>query len=140
MGHEITSAVAVVSFWAFIAIASAFGITYDYRKKQLAIEAVKFAIEHGQPMDAAVLDRLLSPDKSSGNGAQRGLVVGGIIVLAFAVGLGVLAFFISLVDQRALFPMLGAACLLLCIGAGLVIAGRFLAGAKAQSSASGPTG
>ena len=44
-------AAAMVAFWMFLAIVSVAGIIYDYRKKRLAVETLRQAIQSGQQID-----------------------------------------------------------------------------------------
>ena len=55
---------------------------------------------------------------------DRDLKIAGLITLSVAPGLAVLSWFVSQVSPQALYPILGAAGLVACIGAGLLIAAR----------------
>jgi hypothetical protein len=78
---QVVASFAVVAFWLFIAIVSVTAIMYDYRKKQLAVDTLRHAIEHGQHLDPALLDRLLSHPKYADAREQvqdpRQLKIGG---------------------------------------------------------------
>ena len=58
--ESIVGACAVVAFWSFLAICAVAGMIFDYRKKQLAVQSLKLAAEHGQNIDPAVIKALLS--------------------------------------------------------------------------------
>jgi hypothetical protein len=125
------AAFAFASFWAFIAIVSVVGIVYDYRKKHLAVETLRYALEHGHHVDPALLDRLLSQQKHAEMQEReidpRHLKIGGIITVATGVGVVILAFFIAQVAPLALYPIMGGGVLVACVGIGLLISARVLA-------------
>ena len=130
MGHDIFGAIAIVTFWMFITIVSVAGILYDYRKKRLAMETVRHAIEHGAQLDPALLDRLLWHQRAADAQERaldpRLLRIGGIITVAAGIGLLPLALFIAQVQERARFPIMGAGVLAICVGIGLLISARVL--------------
>lgn len=130
MRHDIFGAIAIVTFWMFITIVSVAGILYDYRKKRLAMETVRHAIEHGAQLDPALLDRLLwhqrAADAQEHALDPRLLRIGGIITVAAGIGLLPLALFIAQVQERARFPIMGAGVLAICVGIGLLISARVL--------------
>jgi len=129
MDHAVVGAVAVAAFWLFIAIVSVAGMMYDYRKKQLTAETLRRAIDNGQKLDPAVLDRLLAQQRSAA-GPQtvdpRALKVAGIITLSASVGVFGLSFFIAQIAPVAFYPIMGASVVVACIAIGLLIAARFV--------------
>ncbi len=130
MGHEVVGAIAIVAFWMFITIVSVAGILYDYRKKRLAVDTLRLAIERGAQIDPALLDRLLAHQRSADAQEEavdpRHLRVGGIITVAIGIGLLPLALFVAQVQDRARFPIMGAGVLAICVGIGLLISARTL--------------
>jgi hypothetical protein len=114
--------VAIV-FWIFVTVAAVSGIVADYKKRKAALAPLTAAIERGQQLDPALVERLMAPEKDSGPNPLY-LRVGGIIVLAAGVGVLVLAFFISQVEPRALYPILGGGAVTVCVGVGLMVAAR----------------
>jgi hypothetical protein len=122
------AALAVISFWIFLTIVSVAGIRYDYLKKHLAVETLRQAIQSGQHIDPALLDRLLSHQKYAEQAFDpRPLKIGGIITISSGVGVMVLAVFVSVVLPQALYPILGAGSVAICVGIGLLISGRVMA-------------
>ena len=72
-----------IAFWAFVAIATVAGIIADYKKRQLTLEPLRQAIEKGQQLDPAVVERLMaSPKETETPIAPVALRVGGIIVIS----------------------------------------------------------
>jgi hypothetical protein len=128
---EIGGALAIIAFWIFLAIVSVAGIRYDYLKKHLAVETLRQAIQSGHSVDPALLERLLSHQKHTEGQEQvldpRLLKIGGIITIASGVGLAALAAFVARVLPGALYPIMGAGALAICVGIGLLISARVMA-------------
>ena len=55
-----------IAFWVFVAIATVAGIVGDYKKRQLSLEPLRAAIEKGQQLDPAVVERLMAPAHEKG--------------------------------------------------------------------------
>jgi hypothetical protein len=130
MNHALIGAVSIAAFWLFITIVSVAGIVYDYRKKNLAAETLRHAIGNSQKVDPALLDRLLSEHRYAPARGQevdpRLLRIGGIITLAAGVGVFGLSFFIAQIAPPALFPIMGASFVVMCVATGLLISASFL--------------
>jgi hypothetical protein len=114
-----------IAFWVFVAIATVAGIVSDYKKRQLAMEPLRAAIEKGQQLDPGVVERLMAPPPGAGLNPLA-LWVSGIIVISAGVGVGLLAFILGRVAPVAFWPILGGAVVALCIGTGLVVAARIV--------------
>ncbi len=130
MNHAVVGAIAVAAFWLFLAIVSVAGMMYDYRKKHLTAETVRRAIENGQKLDPAVLDRLLSQQKYTEGREQldpRLLKIGGIITLSAGVGVFGLSLFVAQVAPLALYPIMGASLVVVCVAVGLLFSANVLA-------------
>ena len=115
-----------VAFWVFIAVVSVAGIIQDYRKRQLALEPLRVAIEHGQQLDPEIINRLLGRDAHAEALDPRLLQVGGIITAASGVGLGLLAPFVAMVFPPYHWIVLGVGLLAVCVGVGLIVAAKVL--------------
>jgi len=113
---------AAFGFWMFIAAAAVGGIWDGVRKRDAQHETLRRLIESGKEPDPALVDKLLGTDKKP----ARDLKVGGLIVIFAAPGLAVMGWFISLVAEEALMPLLGVAGLVAFVGIGLLTAARFL--------------
>ncbi|MGP8035620.1 MAG: DUF6249 domain-containing protein [Steroidobacteraceae bacterium] len=127
-----------IAFLVFVTVCAVTGIITDYKKRKAALEPLRAAIERGQPLDPAVVERLMAPERSSGLGPMS-LMVGGIITCAAGVGVMILSIFVSQVDKGALYPIMGAGIAVFCVGLGLVIASRALERYR-QRQAHGPNG
>jgi hypothetical protein len=56
--------------------------------------------------------------------------LGGIITVAAGVGICLLSFFVSRIAPIALYPILGAGVLVICVGVGLLIGATAVAEAR----------
>jgi hypothetical protein len=110
-----------IAFWAFVAIATVAGVVSDYKKRKLALEPLRAAIERGQQLDPAVVERLMAPATDSGINPLH-LRIAGLIVISAAVGIAILSLFLAHITPIALYPVMGGAILVLCIGVGLYLA------------------
>lgn len=123
--HPAIAAVAI-AFWIFVAVVSVAGIIQDYRKRQLALEPLRLAIQHGQKLDPEVISRLLGQDQHHQELDPRALQIGGIITCASGVGVAILAAFVAAVFPPYHWIVLGVGILTVCVGVGLLIAARSL--------------
>jgi len=126
-----------IAFWIFVTVAAVAGIVSDYKKRQLALEPLRLAIERGQQLDPALVDRLMAPERDAGLNPLY-LRVGGIICLAAGVGVVILAFLLNQVAPASFYPLLGGGAVTLCVGGGLVIAARAAEQARPRPQVSEP--
>lgn len=116
-------------FWAFVTIVSVAGIVYDYRKKRLAVDLLREAVERGTQLDPTVLDRLLSLQTHAAAREQvqpQHLKIGGIITIASGAGFFVLALFMGQLAHVAIYPIMAVGALAICVGIGLLISARII--------------
>src|SRR5215813_578333 len=116
MGH-IGFTVLGVAFWAFLAISAVAGIVGDYKKRRLELEPLRAAIERGQQLDPALVERLLArgrPDKDAGLEPVY-FRIGGIVTVAAGIGVALLSFFISPLVPAAFYPILGIGVVAVCV-------------------------
>ena len=118
-----------IAFWVFVAIATVAGIVAEYKKRQLALEPLRMAIERGQTLDPGIVERLTTSTRDEGINPLA-LWVGGVITISAGVGVCLLAFFLAHVAPVAFWPVLGGGVVATCIGIGLAIAGRIAQGHK----------
>ena len=89
------------------------------------------AIEKGQQLDAALVEKMLKPRTSRD---RDGLLIGGAVCLAVGLGMPVMGYFISLGgDNEAVYPMAGVGALVTMIGIALLAARRFVSQSDASS-------
>ena len=125
-----------IAFWVCVGACAVAGIVGDYKKRQYALEPIRTAVERGQPIDPAVVERLMAPEMREPLNPLW-LKIGGIITCASGVGVVLLAFFIAQVAPSAFYPVTGGGVVALCVGAGLLLAARAAAQHLSRSSKSG---
>jgi len=126
MGSEGATAVAI-AFWVFVAVSAVAGIIGDYKKRQATLAPLRMAIERGQQLDPALVEKLLARDSQDKRLQPEYLQVGGIITIGSGVGVALLSVFLNKVLPGALYPVMGAGVLTLCVGVGLLMAARAIA-------------
>lgn len=110
-----------LAFWGFIAAVVVAGIWYGIRERQAQYETLRRMIDSGQPVDGALVDKILGGDRRT----DRGLKIAGLIVIFVAPGLAVLGWFVGQLSEPWLMPMYGAAALVGFVGIGLLVAAKF---------------
>ncbi|HTT03781.1 MAG TPA: DUF6249 domain-containing protein [Steroidobacteraceae bacterium] len=121
-------AIVGVAFWAFLAIAAVGGMISDYKRRRLELAPLRAAIERGQPIDPALLERLTSRRDDEGKPIEPlYLRIGGIMTVAVGVGIALLSLFIRALLPQAFLPLIGAGLLVVCVGVGLLVAARTVA-------------
>jgi Domain of unknown function (DUF6249) len=124
------STLAFIAFWVFIAIVAVAGMAYDYRKKQLEMEALRSAIEHGQNLDPAIVQKLLGhyhqPPTDQPQDLRPYLHIGGIITISAGIGIALASLWVGLQFPVVKFPILGIGAIAVCIGIGLLLSARAL--------------
>jgi hypothetical protein len=116
---------AAMAFWGFIAAVVVAGIWYDIRKREAQQETIRRIVESGQPIDEAVMNRLLSAGKDGNERLDRVFALTAWILLPAAVGLAVLGLILGMQVVEAKMPLLGVAALVACLGLGFLGASRF---------------
>ncbi len=119
--HPALQAVAI-TFWIFVMVVSVAGMILDYRKRQLALEPLRIAIEHGQQLDPEIITRLLGREERHEELDPRLLRTGGIITCASGLGVTLLAAFVAKVFPPYHWLVLGIGVVAVCVGVGLMIA------------------
>ena len=117
------AAVAIV-FWIFIAVVSVAGMIQDYRKRQLALEPLRIAIEHGQQLSPEIIAKLLGREERHAELDPNLLKVGGIITCASGIGVALLSIFVALAFPPYHWIALGVGTVAVCVGVGLLIAAK----------------
>jgi hypothetical protein len=123
-GWSLGAGLAALAFWGFVAAVIVAGIWYSIREKESQHETVRRIVESGQPLDDATIDKLLALGGDRANRIDRNLWLAAVILLPAAVGLAIFGLILGAVYVEAKAPLLGAAVLAGCIGAGMMIASR----------------
>jgi len=124
-----------VAFWLFIGACAVAGIVADYKRRRLGVEVLRSAIEKGQQLDPALVDKLTSSQRSEQEIEPVHVKLGGIITIAAGIGVCPLAYFVSNVAPKAFFPILGVGVLAICIGFGLLVGAFVLTQARERERA-----
>jgi hypothetical protein len=122
------------AFWIFVGVVSVAGIVADYLRRRGNNEVLRAAINKGQPLDPALIEKLTTSHREGEPVDPVHLKLGGIITLAAGVGLCLLSFFIGHIAPVALYPIMGSGVLVICVGIGLLIGARVLAEARARDA------
>ena len=124
--------IVAVVFWIFVGTTAVTGMVLEHKKRRMGVELLRAAVERGQPLDLAMVDKLVAPEPHRDEPFDPlALRLGGIITVASGVGLLPLAYCVSLAMPDALYPLIGTGALAMCIGIGLLIAARVVSGAQA---------
>jgi hypothetical protein len=123
-----------IGLWSFIAVVIVAGIWDGIRKREAQHETLRRMIESGQPIDQALMDKLLGGSKR----LDLDLKVSGLIVLFVAPGLALLGWFISRQSAEWLLPMLGVSALVGCVSIGLLVASKVIGRSYREDDASAP--
>ena len=119
-------AIVGVAFWTFLAVAAVAGIVADYKKRRLELQPLQAAIERGQQLDPAIVERLMAREQRSSEPEPVYFRIGGIVTVAAGIGIGVLSFIVDRFSPKAFYPILGTAVVATCVGIGLLICARVI--------------
>jgi hypothetical protein len=119
-----------VAFWVFVGAVVVAGIWRQVAYRREAQMTIRLAIEKGQPLDPAVIEKLLHADK--GGDHDMGPLP-GVVLLAIGIGLPVMGFFMSLAgEMEQFYKLTGVGSLLGVLGAALLVTWFF--GRRHQAS------
>ena len=122
MSPAVTAAIGAASFWIFIAIIVVAGVSSGFFRHRETQKTIRQAMESGQTLSPETLDRLLQSNRPPPPN-RRGLMAGGIMLLALAGGMCLIGW--SVAEQThnpsMLFPGLGAGALIAMLGIGLLL-------------------
>lgn len=124
--NSLEGTIVAVAFWICLTVSAVAGMRYEFRKRQLAMESLRAAIERGQPLEPEVVAKLLArhdePETDRPEDLAPYLKIGGIITAAAGIGVAIAGLFLGAQFPVAKLPMLGAGALVVCVGAGLLFA------------------
>jgi hypothetical protein len=127
MHPDITAAVGAAAFWLFVSVCVAAGAAQAIFRNREAQKTIRQAIDKGQTLDPALLERLMQGSRPASTGPQTrfGFIAGGVVMLCIGAGLAMLGWFISLGTSEPIYPLFGVGALVGMIGVGLLIAAGF---------------
>jgi hypothetical protein len=117
MGGELVGVVFWVAIFGIVAV-QAWGRRAAERERQ---QTLRSAIERGQQLDPAMLEKILAGQTQS-RGSPYGLLIAGVIVLFAGAGLALLGVFVGADDAEAFKGVVGSAGLIGMVGLGLCVA------------------
>jgi hypothetical protein len=123
-----------LGFWLFIAACVIGGIWDAARKRESQQETLRRLVESDREINAEVIQQVLNAG-GGGDNTARDLKVAGYIVISLSPGLAVLGLFIAQLNEKALMPLLGVACLMGLLGAGMLFAAKVAAGDEGKHKA-----
>jgi hypothetical protein len=122
--NEIFGSNSIIIFgWLFGVIVVLSGVISDSRRRRHALEVIKLAIEKGQPLDPALVEKLLGRRRSLSM-IPNSLVVTGI--LCISGGIGVILFGFCLGDFKAILPVAGMGMIVILTGIGMLISAGYV--------------
>lgn len=121
-----------VAFWAFVGVVSVAGLIADHQKRRLNVDLLRIIVEKGQPLDPALVAKLLSQEARDERTDPMDLKLGGVITLASGAGIILMSYFVGRFAPSALYPMLAGGVLAICVGTGLIIGAKMMAEAREQ--------
>jgi hypothetical protein len=127
-----------LGFWVFLTVSAVAGIVTEYKKRQLELEPLRTAIERGQQLDPAIIDRLMTREQHSSDPDPVLFKIWGIVAVSSGVGLALLGFFVGQNLPRAVYPIVGSGLLATCVGIGLLICGSVIDRHLKSRAARGP--
>lgn len=125
-----------IAFWLFLAASSVAGIVASYKNRRAALEPLRMAIERGQQLDPALVDKLLNPPESHEVNPVH-LQTGGIITIASGCGVALLSLFLREALPLLVYPTLGIGVCAICVGIGLCVAARMVFRQRTGAAAGG---
>jgi hypothetical protein len=124
------------AFWLFLGVCAVAGIVADYKRRHIGIEVVRAAIEKGQALDPALIERLTSSPQDREQRLDPTLLkLGGVITLAAGIGLCPVAWLVGQAFPVVIYPVLGLGILAVCVGIGLLIGAGIVARAGQSGGA-----
>lgn len=102
-------------------------LLWRYLNERERQRTLRLALERGAALDPVVLQQLLAPPQKPKS--PHGLLVGGLVTVAFSIGLLVLGLVLGLghhADPEALQGLGGSAALFFFVGAALLLAAKLV--------------
>jgi len=114
-----------IGMFVFLAVATVAGVVSEYKKRKMELEPLRAAIERGQQLDPAIIERLMAREPAQQQEINPlHLRIGGIISIAAGIGLALLSPTLQVALPKWVLPLLGIGALAACVGIGLLISAR----------------
>src|ERR1700722_18306287 len=116
-----------VAFWIFVGAVAVAGIVADYKRRRGNIDVIRMAIDKGQQLDPALIEKLTSNEQRDQPMDPLQMKFAAIITIASGIGVCLLGLFLAGVSPLAFYPTFGVGLVTICVGIGLRIGGKMLA-------------
>ena len=124
------NAIAQAAFWGFIAVAVVANVLREVFIRRESEKTIRLAIEKGQQLDTATIDKLLRSNKK---GSADSLMVAGGVTLAAGLGLPIMGYFIGRGgEDGAFYPLLGVGSMVSLIGLAFLVLSAVVRSRQAQ--------
>ena len=125
-------ALAPFAFWGFIAVVTIANVWREVAMRREAEITIRMAIEKGQQLDPATVEKLLGSQRKRGRADS--LIVAGGVMLATGVGLPIMGYFIARGgEDDAFYPLVGVGCLVFLIGVAFLVLSSIMRSRQAQA-------
>jgi hypothetical protein len=122
--------IAAFAFWGFVAVVAVANVWREVVTRRDAELTIRMAIEKGQQLDPATVEKLLKTGKKE---TSEGLMVGGGVMLATGLGLPIMGYFIGRGGHEdAFYPLLGVGALVFLIGVAFLVLSGILRRRRTQ--------
>jgi Domain of unknown function (DUF6249) len=116
-----------VAFWIFVGVVAVAGIVADYKRRRGNIDVIRMAIDKGQQLDPALIEKLTSGGERDQPIDPVQMKFAAIITIASGIGVCLLALFLTGISALAFYPTFGLGLVTICVGIGLRVASKMLA-------------
>jgi hypothetical protein len=123
MNHGFGPYAVVVLFWLTSMAVVVAGIISDYRRRRDILDLIRTGIEHGHPVDPALIANLTQRSKNPGF-VPNSLMVAGILSISGGIGFMILGSFLG--SYKAILPVIGIGLVAACIGVGFLISAKYV--------------
>ena len=121
--------IGAVAFWAFVAVVVAMGVFRQISRHRESQTTIRKALEANPNLDPKLLDQLMRGEQQ--RTSPEHLLLGGVVLIAIGIGLGVMALFIAGGDPNG-YAMIGVGAIPITMGLGLLVGSRLIARARRE--------
>jgi hypothetical protein len=123
--NQLATAIGGAAFWLFIAIIVVAAVLNQTLKHRETQKTIRQAIDKGQVLDPATLERLLEANRPPPPN-RTGFAAGGLILVCIGAGFALMGWFVSMDQPGTFHVFLGIGCLIAMIGVPLLILSAFV--------------
>jgi hypothetical protein len=116
-----------VAFWVFVGAVAIASIIADHKNRRLGVDLLHAMIEKGQPLDPALVEKVMSQQAADQRTDPMDLKLGGIIVTGAGIGLLPMAYCIGKLAPIAVYPIVGSGVITIFVGVALLVGAKVIA-------------